>query len=144
MSNIDKLMDQIFRDAIGMNLYIDRFSNIQSTTYPPHNIAKISDTEFVIEMALSGFTEKDVSIVVESGVLKVTGSKDLDYTKNYIHKGIAFRDFEKQFVLNEYVEVTNAEFNNGLLVINLKQVLPESKKPKVISINTTKTTSLLK
>ena len=104
--------------------------------YPPHNIVKRSSTEYSIELALAGFEESDLDIEQKERTLSVSGeSKHSEQEGEYLHKGISTKKFRRTFRLSEYVEVDGASYNNGILVINLKVVLPEEKRPRKISIS---------
>lgn len=114
------------------------FANTYTNNYPPYNILKFGDNEFVMEFAVAGFKRDDISIKTEKNVLSITGEKkDLEFAEGdgYVHKGIAGRKFSRSFTLPEYVEVTRAGMEDGILYINLVKNVPEEKKPKTISIN---------
>lgn len=107
----------------------------KATTYPPYNIREIEeDVKFEIEMAVAGFSKADISISVKDGNLLVEGGSKTTKEEGYVHKGIAARSFKQSFVLADYVEVTGAELENGILTIKLERQLPDEKKPKVIKI----------
>ena len=109
-----------------------------SSNYPPHNIAKYSETSYGIEVAVAGFGEGDIEINLEDNVLTITGTKvehaDPD-NYEYLHRGLSRRSFNQTFRLAPYVEVVNASNQNGILTIYLERKLPEEKKPKKIAIN---------
>lgn len=107
-----------------------------STGYPPYNITKTGDLTYAIELAVAGFEEKDIDIEYAENKLTVKGSITPDETTEYVHRGIANRDFTRTFALNDEVEVKNADLRNGLLTIELERIIPEHKKPKKISIGT--------
>ena len=102
--------------------------------YPPHNIVKLDDEHFSIEMAVAGFSKDDVEVVLKDGTLTISGSKTED-ERNYAHKGISSRKFSKSFRLAEYVVVDDADLANGVLVVNLRVDIPEEKRPQKIKIN---------
>lgn len=125
------------RQFIGFDRLVEHISGQDSNNYPPHNVIITGDDTRIIEFALAGFTQDDVSITVEDAVLTISSeSLESDEDRVYIHKGISARSFVKRFSLAEYWEVYNAEFYNGILTISLKQEIPESKKPKSIEIAT--------
>jgi molecular chaperone IbpA len=131
--------------GIGFDRMFDEFQRLTEqqgqVTYPPHNIIKLDDNNFVIELAVAGFTEGEIDIQVEKNVLTIKGSKikDLDAApKEYLVKMIGTRDFERVFTLAEYVEVTNATVVNGILAIDLERKIPEAELPKRIAIHYTK------
>ena len=101
--------------------------------YPPHNIVKIDDENFNIEMAVAGFSKDDVEVELKDGTLTISGSKTED-ERNYAHKGISSRKFSKSFRLAEYVVVDDADLANGVLVVNLRVDIPEEKRPQKIKI----------
>ena len=109
----------------------------QTNNYPPYNIIKLNNEEFVIEIALAGFSDDDIDIEIKDGVLTVEGSKkdegnDLDH--RYLHKGISARQFCRTFTLADTIIVKGADFHNGILHIELENVIPEEKKPRKIAI----------
>lgn len=101
--------------------------------YPPHNIVKIDDERFLIELAVAGFTEDDVSIDVKDGILKVRGKIDGD-EREYAWKGISSRKFEKSFRLSEFVVIDGADLENGILVVYARVEVPEERRPRKIEI----------
>lgn len=102
-------------------------------TYPPYNIVKLSEDDYQIEVALAGFKQSEVEVTVDKSVIYVTGKTSED-TREFIHKGIAGREFERTFTLADTIEVVDAVMENGILVIRLKNIVPESKKPRRIMI----------
>jgi len=105
--------------------------------YPPYNINKIDDTNFTIELAVAGFAEDEIDITYAENKLTIAGNKKEDEGKEYIHRGIATRDFNRTFGLNDDVQVAGAQLINGLLTVNLVRIIPEHKKPKKIAIGNT-------
>jgi len=103
--------------------------------YPPHNFIKESDEDFRIELALAGFSKEDVEVVQKEQKLTISGNNSEKETQeNILHKGIAARAFTKTFYLAETIEVTEALFENGMVIIKLRQNIPEDKKPKLIEL----------
>ena len=103
--------------------------------YPPHNFIKESDEEFRIELALAGFSKEDVEVVQKEQKLTISGNNSEKETQeNILHKGIAARAFTKTFYLAETIEVTEALFENGMVIIKLRQNIPEERKPKLIEL----------
>ena len=121
--------DQMFDDLM-------RATARQSTNYPPHNILKIDDNNFVIQLAVAGFDEGEIDIQVEGRVLAITGSstKDNKYGAEYLVQGISMRNFDRAFTLAEHVEVRSAEITNGILSIELERIIPVENLPKKIDI----------
>lgn len=117
-----------------------------STGYPPYNITKTGELTYAIELAVAGFEEKDIEIEYAENKLTVKGSIAPADNIEFVHRGIANRDFTRTFALNDEVEVKRADLRNGLLTIELERIVPEHKKPKKISIGlipSTKTRELL-
>jgi molecular chaperone IbpA len=112
------------------------FIKSEESSFPPYNIKKNSDnTGFTIEMAIAGIKREDLAILLDKNILTIRHKRtDKDDKEVFIHKGIAKRDFEQRFLLGEYVQVEFADLQNGILVIQLKVIVPEDKKPKQIEI----------
>lgn len=110
-------------------------------SYPPYNIKKISESKYVIEVAVAGFGKQDIEIEILDGTLIIKGQTSIDtLTKDgadvtYLHKGIAERAFTRTFKLADTVEIKNAELINGILKVWLENIIPDSKKPRKIDIN---------
>ena len=102
--------------------------------FPPYNIVKDGDKTFV-EMALAGYGKDDIEVVVSDGVLSVKGTGHSEREgEQDLHRGIASRRFTRSFSLGEHIEVNSAEMKDGMLTIELQEVLPPEKQPKVIEI----------
>jgi len=102
--------------------------------YPPHNIVRLDDENFSIEMAVAGFSKDDVEVELKDGTLTIAGSKAED-DRDYAHKGISSRKFSRSFRLAEYVVADDADLVDGVLVVNLHLDIPEEKRPQKIKIN---------
>jgi molecular chaperone IbpA len=100
--------------------------------YPPYNIRK-RENEYVIEMAVAGFSRDDIKVAVDGNVLRITGSKEMKNT-DYIYQGIAARSFTREFALGEHVQVNNAEVVDGILQVYMMKEIPEEKKPRQIPV----------
>ena len=102
----------------------------------PHNIIKTDENQYEIQVAVTGFNKSEISVTVENNVLVIKGeSNTVDYApEQYLHRGLATRDFAREFPLAEHIEVTGAEINNGMLIVKLVRNIPESAKPKIIDI----------
>ena len=128
--------------AVGFDRTFDRLFDYvthqaESTGYPPYNIQKTEDFKFVIEMALAGFDKKDIEIEVADGVLTIKSIKDKDKgaTDDYtLYKGISQRNFTRKFTLADDIVVNGAELKNGMLTIDLERIVPEEKKPQLITV----------
>jgi molecular chaperone IbpA len=139
MNQIARL-DAINRALIGFDTMFDqmerRFANSVSNNYPPHNIIKTGENQYEIQLAVTGFDKSEISVTVEDNVLIIKGeSQTTEYAPEaYVHRGLATRDFVKEFPLAEHIEVVGAETKNGMLTVKLVRNIPESAKPKVIDI----------
>ena len=130
----------LYRSAIGFDrlaqLFDDAQRNDTATSYPPYNIELIAEDKYSITMAIAGFDRSEIEIESERDTLKVVGRKQKDESpKNYLHRGIASRDFEHRFRLADHVKVVGASMNNGLLKIDLVREVPEAYKPRRILID---------
>jgi len=115
---------------------LERLANAhQRDHYPPHNVVKHNDDEFLIELAVVGFKEEHIDIEMHDGILTIKGNRDSRRDQSlYVHKGISGRKFERSFRLSEFVEVTGAMLEDGLLTISLERIIPDEKRPRKISI----------
>jgi len=123
----DRIHDRLheFNDSIAKNL----------PTYPPYNIRKVGD-QYIVEMAVAGFSESDIDIQVEGDILKIVGSiTESKDNSPYLHKGIANRGFTRTFNLAETIEVKDASLINGMLKVFLEDIIPDNKKPRKVNIN---------
>ena len=129
--------------AVGFDRQFDRLFDYvthqaESTGgYPPYNIQKTEDYKFEIEMALAGFSKKDIEVEVAEGVLTVKSTKDKDTgsTDEFtLYKGISQRNFKRKFTLADDIVVNGAELKDGMLTISLERIVPEEKKPQLITI----------
>jgi len=112
-------------------------NTVTSTGFPPYNIRKEGEFNYVIEMALAGFGKEDLEIETVNGTLVVRSIKESDdseYVGN-IYRGIAYRKFERKFTIHDDIVVSNASLENGMLTIKLERIIPEDKKPRLITIN---------
>lgn len=136
MARLD--LSPLFRSSVGfdrMASMLDAASRNDQPSYPPYNIELVSDDEYRISMAVAGFSEEELNIESEHNTLTVTGVKAEDNVqRNYLHQGIAARNFERKFQLADYVKVTGANMENGLLFIDLVREIPEAMKPRKIAI----------
>ena len=105
-----------------------------SPSFPPHNILKVDDSHYVVEMAVAGFSKEEIDIQLDDGVLIVKGDKKDKEEFEYVYRGIATRSFTKSIRLIDTIEVRGAEFKDGILRIALENVIPENKKPRKIEI----------
>jgi HSP20 family molecular chaperone IbpA len=121
-------MKIINRNGIGMDDYLDRFFNDDySSNYPPYNLIHLNNVESVLEIALAGFSKKDIKVYTEYGKLIIEGkkeSKDND-SVNYAHQGLAQRSFNRTWQLSDDVKVKDVEFKDGLLTVKLGKIIPD-------------------
>ena len=113
---------------------LDRVARHANDNYPPHNIVKFDDTTYHVELAVAGFAENELQIEVKDRSLYVRGEHK-NRGREYIHKGISAKKFNRTFRLSEYVEVNGANLTDGILAIELKVIVPEEKRPRQIDIN---------
>jgi molecular chaperone IbpA len=135
-------LSPLFRQTVGFDRFdrlFDQVFRVDSPPvgYPPYNIEKQGDDKYRITMAVAGFKDEDIDVVVENGTLTVKGAvkqkTETDHV-NYLHRGIAERAFERRFALADTIKVTEAKLENGLLHIDLVREVPEERKPRQIKI----------
>ena len=125
------------RNAIGFENLFDRLNDWPRDTnegYPPYDIVRKGEDQFQINIAVAGFSQDEIAITAEASQLTVTGRKQDKGDTEYLYQGIASRSFERRFNLADYIEVESADFQNGLLHINLVRRIPEKLKPRKITI----------
>lgn len=139
------IFNQLRPVTVGFDPIFDRFESMfnddffahQGTNYPPYNIMKTGDYTYNIEIALAGFSKKDIDVSYEDGVITVKSIQEAKQDgdqSGVLHKGISKRMFTKSFSIADDVEVKGAELKDGLLTISLERIIPESKKPRTIEI----------
>lgn len=146
--NSDLINSQLYKMSVGFDRLFDEFFtnpvNISASSYPPYNVARVTteggETSYEITLAVAGFTESDIEIVVEDNHLKVSGksgvlAEEAGTKVEYIHKGIAERNFTRTLRLADHVEVEKAVLQDGILRIKLVVNIPEEAKPKQIKIS---------
>ena len=132
----------LYRTAIGIDRIANLFDGAETqSNYPPYNIEVLEENHYEITMAVAGFLPHEIDISTEQSHLKIVGQKDTSEERQYLYQGIAFRNFERKFQLSDYVKVTNAQLENGLLSIRLEREIPEALKPRKITINVNGTNS---
>jgi molecular chaperone IbpA len=117
---------------------IYKFNSDSINHYPPYNIRKINDTDYVIELAIAGFGKKDIEVKSQENTLTIK-SKDKkeevsDKDESILHRGISQRSFKRSFTVAEDVVVKGADLKDGLLSVKLERIIPDEKKPKIIDI----------
>ena len=133
--NTNTLNDPFF---IGFDKMLNKLNypmNAGSTNYPPYNLIQAGEDSYLIELAVAGFDEDDFDIELQNGILTIKGEVGTsELETNYIHKGIATRNFERKFTLADTIKVAGASLHQGMLTIRLVNEIPEEKKPVKISI----------
>ncbi len=129
----------LHRHAIGFDRMFEElnrtFANSRSDNYPPHNVVKLDDTHYVIEVAVAGFAENEIDVELKENVLTVKGEQvKSEKEVEYLHKGISARNFTRTFTLADNMQVRGASVKNGILAVALEQIVPEEQKPKKIQI----------
>ena len=134
-------LSPLFKTSVGFDNLVNEFFNepqfANATGYPPYNISKSDDDIYEITLAVAGFKKPDIEIELEDGVLKITGTSNAldEEGVEYLHKGIAERNFVRTFKLAEYVEVSSAKLKDGILRVGLFKNVPEALKPQKIDIS---------
>jgi len=134
-------LQKILGFSVGFDGFFNRLSNMDTAQsgYPPYNIRKLNDLQYVVELALAGFSKSDIEVEVTEGTLTIRSAtaKDddgADNDENFVHRGIAKRTFSRQFNLSDDIIVKNADLQDGMLIVNLERVIPDEKKPRLIPI----------
>jgi molecular chaperone IbpA len=124
------------RALVGFDQIFNQRLQQVNGNYPPHNIVKFNDREYAIEIAVAGFSKDEITVEVDQDQLVVRGTQgDVSAEgKEYLHKGLASRNFEQTWTLAEYMEIKDAEVKDGMLVINIERIVPEALKPRVINV----------
>ena len=131
-------LSPLYRSFVGFDRLadlLDSASTEAATGYPPYNIERTGENAYRIEIAVAGFRPEDLNIEVKENLLTVQGRKPAnEETRRFLHRGLAERNFERRFQLADYVVVSDARLDAGLLQISLKRELPEALKPRTIAI----------
>ena len=132
-------VNQLTPYAVGFDRVFDRLvdytnNNMNSTGFPPYNIKKVGDYGYEIELALAGFGKDDIEVEVANGVLTIRSVKNNSDESEVLHRGISYRKFNRKYTLADDIIVTGAKLENGLLLVQLEQVIPEEKKARLIDI----------
>ena len=127
------------RSSIGFDRLFDLLESAtradeSELSYPPYNIEKLGEDCYRITMAVAGFDRDELSIVAHQNTLTVSGKKKGEENRQYLHRGLAARAFQRQFNLADHVKVTGAALENGLLSVDLVREVPEAMKPRKIEI----------
>lgn len=147
MRTID--LSPLYRSLVGFDRLADQLDAAARTEaasgYPPYNIERTGENDYRIEIAVAGFKPDELTVEVKENLLTVTGRKaanDGD-AKQYLHRGLAERNFERKFQLTDYLIVEGADLSNGLLSIALKRELPEALKPRTVEIKSAAPSTLI-
>lgn len=128
----------IHKFAIGFDSMFDellRLDSRQNENYPPYNIVQINEDEFMISLAVAGFSQDNLKITKDKNFLVIEGTPTSpDEEIKFLHKGIGNRSFKREFKLADHVDIVNAQLELGVLSIYLKREIPEEQKPKTIAI----------
>ena len=126
-ANLPELLDKISKNSIGMDDYLNRFWDLDTTSnYPPYNIVQVNNVESRLEIALAGFKKDEVSVYTEFGKLYVEGKKEKsEDVGEFVHKGLAQRSFTRVRSISDDTEVRGVRFDDGLLVVELGKIVPE-------------------
>jgi molecular chaperone IbpA len=136
----------LYPSVVGFDQLLDTFDTMlteKPTTFPPHNIVKVDENNYLVELAVAGFNESEITIEVLKNTLTIKGEKGLDDNRNYLHRGIGTRSFKKTVTLAETVQVDGASLDNGVLTVKLINIVPVEKQPVKIAINTVSKQQLL-
>jgi molecular chaperone IbpA len=129
----------LWRSTIGFDRFFDLIDAAQHTAgddnYPPYNVERLSDDRYRISLALAGFSPDEIAITAEQNVLTIEGRRTDKGQREFLYRGISLRPFKRQFNLADYVRVGEAQFDNGLLQVELVREIPEAMKPRRIPID---------
>jgi molecular chaperone IbpA len=133
-------LPDFYKATIGFDKMFDDMQHAFSANvtggYPPYNIVKESDNSYTISLAVAGFDKDELTIKQDGNTLSISAEKkESDNEVEYLHKGIGTRNFNREFSLADYVEVTSSKLDNGILVVTLEQNIPDEKKPRTINID---------
>ena len=135
-------LSPLYRSTVGFDRLVQLLDGIsgldnEAPAYPPYNIERLGENEYRITMAVAGFADNELKLEVKEQTLTVTGQKANDAKeREFLHRGIATRAFERRFQLADHVEVKGADLKDGLLHIDLVRNVPDRLKPRAITIGT--------
>ena len=133
----------LYRSTVGFDRLVQLLDSVssgeaESAAYPPYNIERMGDNQYRITMAVAGFTQDEIKIEMKEQSLTIKGEKKPEEKeRQFLHRGIATRAFERRFQLADHVEVTGADMKDGLLHVELVRNVPERLKPRTIAIGGT-------
>jgi len=123
------------RALIGFDRIFNEVENRTQNNYPPFNLIKHSESNFEIQLAVAGFSKNEITVEVDQDQLIIRGQKAYsDNEPEYLHRGLAARDFEKSWTLADHMEVGEVELTNGILSVKITRIVPEALKPRLIAI----------
>jgi len=120
--------------GFGDQVYRWETNKTTSSSFPPYNVKKVDEDNYVVELAVAGYDRDDLDITVDKDTLIIKSDRENDNESEFLHKGIAGRNFTQTFTLGEYMVVKSASLENGLLSIKIEREIPEDQKPKTIKI----------
>jgi molecular chaperone IbpA len=134
--NIADVFPRLDRLSIGWSPLLEQLKEITNNkpSYPPYDIVSLKDDVNLLNVAVAGFTKKEITVTVQDSVLTIEGKKEDKQEGEVVYQGIATRDFKLELAVAEYWEITNARLEDGMLTVQFNKELPEEKKPKVIDI----------
>ena len=143
-------LEKVLGFSVGFDSMFDRwesvfdFNSANNTSYPPYNIRREGDEKYFIELAIAGLNEDDLEVSLQSQILNIRSKKESDQEpeNNYVHRGIAKRQFEREFTLSDDIVVKGCDLTNGMLTIELEKIIPEEKRARLIPIGKNKVKSI--
>ena len=132
-TDLPALIERINKYSIGMDETFDRLfkQHETSSNYPPYNLIQVSNVESLLELALAGFKKEEINVYTQDGKLFVEGQKeDVESSTNYLHRGMAQRSFTRAWTLSDETEVGSVTFEDGLLSVVLRKIVPEHHQRK--------------
>ena len=143
-------LEKVLGFSVGFDSMFDRWESAFSvegnrSSYPPYNIRREGDEKYFIELAIAGLKEDDLEVSLQSQVLNIRSKKEnsgSEENTNYVHRGIAKRQFEREFTLSDDIVVKGCDLTNGMLTIELEKIIPEEKKARLIPIGNKKLKSI--
>ena len=130
--DLDKFVNDIEKYAIGMDEWLHRMGAVHESkeNYPPYNLIKVNNIEFKLEIALAGFKKDEINVFTENNKLFVEGKSPSTDEVEYIHKGLASRNFTRVWTISDDVVVESVDYTDGILAIELRRIIPEHQKRK--------------
>ena len=143
-------LEKVLGFSVGFDSMFDRWESAFSvegnrSSYPPYNIRREGDEKYFIELAIAGLKEDDLEVQLQSQILTIRSKKEnsgSEENTNYVHRGIAKRQFEREFTLSDDIVVKGCDLTNGMLTIELEKIIPEEKRARLIPIGNKKIKSI--